>query len=66
MSRDDMSEESWTVREILLNFDKIISYLLVLIAGISKSDFLLNLVLIILTSAIIFIGYIASKTKKAE
>lgn len=52
-----------TIKEIILNIGRITSYFLLLIAGLSGNELILNFVLVILTISIIITGLNVNKSK---
>lgn len=54
------------LREGVLNLGRILGYSLLLIAGISKSDIMLNIVMVILTLSIFIMGMNIKKIDKFE
>ena len=58
--------EFFSIRECILNLGRIFSYTLLLIAGLSKSELLLNVVMIILTLSIFIMGINILKINKYD
>ena len=65
IQKDDQSE-FFSLREGILNFGRIVSYTILLIAGISSNVVMLNFALIILTLSIPLMGYILKDIEKFE
>lgn len=65
IQKDDQSE-FFSLREGILNLGRIVSYAILLIAGVSANAVALNLVLIILTLSIPLMGYILKDIEKFE
>lgn len=65
IQKDDQSE-FFSLREGILNLGRIVSYTILLIAGVSANAVALNLVLIILTLSIPLMGYILKDIEKFE
>ncbi len=65
IQKDDQSE-FFSLREGILNLGRIVSYAILLIAGVSANTVALNLVLIILTLSIPLMGYILKDIEKFE
>lgn len=58
--------EFFSIRECILNLGRIFSYTLLLIAGLSKNELLLNVVMIILTLSIFIMGINILKINKYD
>ena len=58
--------EFFEIREIILNCGRVTSYLLFLLAGLSRSQLVLNIVMVILTLSILMMGLNTSKLEKFE
>ncbi len=58
--------EFFAIREGILNFGRIVGYILLLIAGISGSEILLNIIMILLTLSIAIMGLSMIKIEKFE
>lgn len=65
IQKDDQSE-FFSLREGILNLGRIVSYTILLIAGISSNVVMLNFALIILTLSIPLMGYILKDIEKFE
>ena len=65
IDRNNQSE-FFAIREGFLNFGRIISYLMLLLAGISGSQVVLNIVMVILTLSIFIMGLNIRKIEKFE
>lgn len=65
IQNDDQSE-FFSLRERILNLGRIVSYTILLIAGISSNVVMLNFALIILTLSIPLMGYILKDIEKFE
>ena len=59
-------EEFWSVREISINLGRITSFIVLLFAGITGSNSILNIVMVVLTLLIFGLGYILSKIDREE
>ena len=58
--------EFFAVREAILNCGRIVGYLLLLFAGISKNVVILNIVMVLLTLSILIMGLNIRKMDKFE
>lgn len=58
--------EFFAVREIILNLGRIIGYILLLIAGFTRNEIVLNTVMVILTLSILAMGLNVKKINKFE
>lgn len=58
--------EFFAMREGILNFGRITSYLMMLIAGVSGSPIILNIVMILLTISILIAGLSTKQIEKFE
>ena len=65
IQKEDQSE-FFSLREGILNFGRIVSYTILLIAGISDNTMALNMVLIILTLSIPLMGFVLKDIEKFE
>ena len=65
IQKEDQSE-FFSLREGILNFGRIVSYTILLIAGISANTMALNSVLIILTLSIPLMGFVLKDIEKFE
>lgn len=65
IQKEDQSE-FFSLREGILNFGRIVSYTILLIAGISDNTMALNIVLIILTLSIPLMGFVLKDIEKFE
>lgn len=54
------------IREAILNLGRITGYLILLLAGITKSQYVLNIVMVLLTFSILFMGFQMKKIEKFE
>lgn len=64
--QNNISEEFWCIREVVLNAGKIISFSLLLIVGLLNNIFYLNIILVILTGLIIIMALIGIKIDKIK
>ena len=58
--------EFFAIRECILNSGRIVSYIMLLLAGLSRSQLILNIVMIILTVSILIMGLNIRKIEKFE
>ena len=58
--------EFFAIREVILNGGRVISYIMLLIAGIIGNQIVLNIVMIILTLSIVAMGISITKVKKVD
>lgn len=65
VSKENQSE-FFAIREEILNCGRIVGYLMLLFAGISGSQVILNIVMVILTLSILIMGMNISKIEKFE
>lgn len=65
INKEDQSE-FFSIREVILNFGRMISYSILLFAGMSGSVIALNISLIILTLSITVMGFILKEIEKFE
>ena len=65
IKKEDQSE-FFSIREGILNFGRMVSYSILLFAGISGSTLALNIALIILTLSILAMGFVLKDIEKFE
>ena len=58
--------EFFAIREVILNGGRVISYIMLLVAGIIGNQIVLNIVMIILTLSIVAMGISITKVKKVD
>lgn len=58
--------EFFAIREAILNFGRVFGYLMLLFAGLSRSQVTLNIVMVLLTLSILIMGFNIKKIEKFE
>lgn len=58
--------EFFAIREAVLNYGRVIGYLLLLLAGLTQNQIILNIVMLVLTSSILLMGFNLIKIKKFD
>ena len=58
--------EFFALREVMLNFGRVFGYLMLLVAGLSRSQVTLNIVMVLLTLSILIMGFNIKKIEKFE
>ena len=58
--------EFFAIREAILNFGRVFGYLMLLVAGLSGSQLILNIVMVLLTLSILIMGFNIKKIEKFE
>ena len=64
--KNDNQMEFWSLREVVLNFGRIISYILLLMVSLIKSGKYLNILMLFLTLSILLMGISLSKISKND
>lgn len=64
--KNEDQTEFFSIREGILNFGRILSYSILLFAGISRSTMMLNIALIVLTLSILIMGFVLKDIEKFE
>ena len=64
--KNEDQTEFFSIREGILNFGRILSYSILLFAGISGSTMMLNIALIVLTLSILIMGFVLKDIEKFE
>lgn len=62
----DKQVEFWSIRELYFNLGRIVSFVFLLLAGMSKNDMVLNAVMLGLTSMILVLGAILKSVDKIK
>lgn len=66
IEKNEDQTEFFSIREGILNFGRILSYSILLFAGISGSIMILNIALIVLTLSILIMGFVLKDIEKFE
>ena len=64
--KNEDQTEFFSIREGILNFGRILSYSILLFAGISGSTMMLNIALIVFTLSILIMGFVLKDIEKFE